>query len=78
MAPILEIIPVGMVLCNWAVEHNVAMFQSFPCCMLVEKAKQRLVHVELIYANNLRGYVLSYNHPLIPGIEFLVLDYIMH
>ena len=35
---------VGVVLCNWAVEHNVATFsESSLSAMLVEKAKQRLL-----------------------------------
>ena len=35
--------PVGMVLHNQAVEHNVAVFRPFVCCTLAGKAKQRLV-----------------------------------
>ena len=34
---------VGVVLCNWAVEHNVATFSELSLAVLAEKAKQRLV-----------------------------------
>ena len=32
-----------MVLCSLAVEQNMTVFQTFLCCTLVGKAKQRLV-----------------------------------